>query len=124
MLVISGLSGQCVGFYTAVVLKVPLLVVRKEPTKTGTYGVKRTLMATPEISDFWRAYHKPPRICFLDDWIGSGGTRKETCEIIHAKGGNCTVEYLYGREQDGFFDIDPEIYKQFGPVKKLRELVL
>jgi len=120
MLVASGISGQCVGFYTAVELKVPLLLIRKEPTKNGTYGVKRIYVDNGELLDFWQLHKKPPRVCFVDDWIGGGGTRQEVGQIVHQHGGDMLFEYLYagaqGHTKARCDKMHPSVYNTFGEV--------
>ena len=119
MVTASGISGQCVAFYVAVALKIPFLLVRKEPTKSGGYGIKRTYVSDGDIGLFYKKHGRPPKVCFVDDWIASGGTRRDTCSIIHQYGGDCVYEYLYA-DRDGrrkiLGKIAPGVYESFGKV--------
>jgi len=121
MITASGISGQCVAFYAAAVLEIPFLLIRKEPNKGGAYGIKRTYMEDGDshITTFYRKHNKPPKVIFIDDWIAGGGTRRETCEIVHQLGGDCVWEYLYadtGGRRKRYSEIDKYTHQSFGKV--------
>jgi len=83
-IVVTGVSGQCVGFPVALRLRKPIVVLRKktDPTHGGPGALlNRRSMGT--------------RVVFVDDFVADGNTLKLCQTAVERHGGTIAYVYLY-----------------------------
>lgn len=102
MVVCQGLSGQAIGFRAAYELGVPLLILRKTAGEEHSkrQGSAKTqpglLEGTYLIRLFKRDKGKAPRVCFVDDCLGGGNTRRRCGAAVFQAGGVVTCQVSGG----------------------------
>lgn len=83
-IIVTGLSGQCVGFPAALRLKKPLVVLRRDNDPAhGSY--------VPMVNE----QYARGRVLFLDDFISAGSTRTRCDTAVRDMHGQLVGQYLY-----------------------------
>lgn len=91
---VRGVSGVMVGAPVAVMLGVPLLVVRREEERHSVHTGHLTA----------NYVNAGERALFLDDMISSGATFRAAREALHLEcpGTRIVAAYLYGIDNEGY----------------------
>lgn len=85
-IVVTGISGQCVGFPVALALGKTILVLRK--MDDTSHGIPGQLLNAKVVTE-------GDRVLFLDDFIGAGGTIKRCREAVEKLGAEIIARYMY-----------------------------
>jgi adenine/guanine phosphoribosyltransferase-like PRPP-binding protein len=81
-IVVTGLSGVIVGVPVALLLDRPVVILRR-PDDSAHDGLFVNLARLGQ------------RVCFLDDFVRTGGTRGRVLDMLKREGVELTIEHMY-----------------------------